>query len=106
MFSKKLLWLVGKLVEFNVNDADSLCSVLLRQISGGDISQKNLWLINNMLDIFEKHRNWLLNNSMLVPLVCYTFLRLIPDHTRQLFDSIREREISLCIDLLRKKVTF
>lgn len=49
-------------------------------------------------------RTWLSGLPLLVPMVLYTFLRLIPDHTRQVFDTLREREVAFCVDLLRTKV--
>jgi integrator complex subunit 3 len=78
--------------------------ILLRQIGGGDISQRNMWLINASLQLLEDHKNWVISTPMITPIACTTFLRLITDHTRQVFDDIREKEINFCIYLLRAKV--
>jgi integrator complex subunit 3 len=71
---------------------------------GGDTGQKNIWLINSLLQLYENFSSWLFANSLLISTTVYTILRLIPDHTRQLFDSVREREVALCVNLLRNKV--
>jgi hypothetical protein len=47
---------VNKLVEANVHEADILVSFLLRHIRGGDITQKNLFLINAMLQMLTEHK--------------------------------------------------
>ena len=78
--------------------------LLMRQILGGDTGQKNIWLINSLLQIYEDSQSWLYANSLLISTSVYTILRLIPDHTRALFDSVREREVAICINLLRNKV--
>ncbi len=77
----------------------------MRQIIGGDVGQKNIWLINALLLIYENYTSWLHTNPLLISVTVYTFLRLIPDHVRPLFESVKEREVALCVSLLRNKVT-
>ena len=52
----QILWLCRELVKNAAPGADSVCHSLLRQIAGGDVSQKNIWLTESMLDIFMEHR--------------------------------------------------
>ena len=52
----QLMWLVNKLVEANVHEADILVSLLLRQIRGGDTSQKNLFLVHSTLQLLNDHK--------------------------------------------------
>jgi integrator complex subunit 3 len=71
------LWLLGEMIGMKVPEVDTLFGMLLRQINGGDISQKNLSLIHSVLSITTLHRKWVESNPILVSLLVYTFLRLI-----------------------------
>ena len=52
----QILWLCRELVKNGAPGADSVCHSLVRQIAGGDVTQKNIWLTESMLDIFMDHR--------------------------------------------------
>ncbi|KAL8567155.1 hypothetical protein ACOMHN_033057 [Nucella lapillus] len=103
---QQVVWLTKELVKHNVKDSDELYLLLLRQVVGGDLSQRNVWLAENMLDIFVENRPWLEKSSSprdFVPSVVYTYLRLIIDHRESAFSVLRQREVELCITLLREK---
>ncbi|XP_069137872.1 integrator complex subunit 3-like [Argopecten irradians] len=101
----QVIWLLRSLVKSSVNGTESVCLSLLRQIAGGDVSQKNIWLTENMLDVFTENRPWLDKFPSLIATVVYTYLRVIEDHNGPLFVTLRQREVELCIGLLREKWT-
>ncbi|PRP89617.1 hypothetical protein PROFUN_00881 [Planoprotostelium fungivorum] len=101
----QLLWIFSYLMNLNLPEMDSLFILLLRNISGGDLSIPNIWLTYNMLILILQHnRTNVLNNSILIPNILYTFLRLIPDHIHSRHEHIRNLEIRLCSDLLTNKI--
>lgn len=99
----RLLWLVGELVGANAKEVDQLCEGLLRQVPGGDTSEPAVWLCDKLLQIFQEHKGWLYSNAKLIPYVAYSFLRLVTDHGAEHLAQLREREVVLCVDLLRNK---
>ncbi|XP_014672236.1 PREDICTED: integrator complex subunit 3-like [Priapulus caudatus] len=98
------LWFFKEMVRNQVQGADTVCSALLRQIAGGDISPKNIWLAESMVDIFMEFRPWLEKYGMLVAMVVYTYLRIIVDHSNSKLAALRQREVELCSCLLREKI--
>ncbi|BFZ01574.1 hypothetical protein BsWGS_04613 [Bradybaena similaris] len=97
----QVLWLCKELVKMNAQGADSVCISILRQIVGGDISQKNIWLTESMLDLFLDHKPFLAKNISLMATVVYTYLRVIVDHGATNMTQLRQKEVELCISLLR-----
>ncbi|KAK7115612.1 hypothetical protein V1264_001450 [Littorina saxatilis] len=102
----QITWLTRELIKHAVKDSDELYLWLLRSIVGGDTSSRNIWLIETLLDTFLDHRPWLEKSQSprdLVASVVYTYLRLIVDHKESAFSMLRQREVELCITLLREK---
>lgn len=54
---------------------DNIVWNILRQASGGDVSLKNLLLVEGILDIFIEHRPWLEKYPFLIGTVVYTYVR-------------------------------
>jgi len=52
----QLLWRLKELMRTNVNGTDNLVWNLMRQIAGGDVSPKNLWLAESLMDLLIDHR--------------------------------------------------
>lgn len=100
---KQLLWLIRELIRNQVSNVDNLVWNVLRQVSGGDTSEKNLKLIDGMLDIFIENRSWLEKNPLMVGTVCYTFVRLIEDHSTMALKHLREKEVKFIISLIRER---
>ncbi|XP_050193486.1 integrator complex subunit 3-like isoform X1 [Myiozetetes cayanensis] len=77
----------------------------MKQIAGGDVTAKNIWLAENVLEILTEQRDWVLKSSLLVAMAVYTYLRLLVDHhgTPQL-QGLRQKEVEFCISLLRERV--
>uniref|UniRef100_A0A182S6B2 SOSS complex subunit A homolog n=1 Tax=Anopheles maculatus TaxID=74869 RepID=A0A182S6B2_9DIPT len=100
---KQLLWLLRELIKNQVLNVDNLAWNILRQASGGDISPKNIALIEGLLDIFTEHRAWLEKDQFLVGTVAYTFVRLIEDHCGPQFVHLRSREVKFVISLIRDR---
>ncbi|TRZ01352.1 hypothetical protein DNTS_033243 [Danionella cerebrum] len=99
----QLVWLVRELVKSGVIGADGVLMTLMKQIAGGDISSKNVWLAENVLDILVDQREWVLKSGMLVAMSVYTYLRLIVDHGVSNLLPLRQREVDFCIGLLRER---
>lgn len=101
----QIVWFCKELVKNGVANAESVCHSLLRQVAGGDITQKNVWLAEAMLDLFTENRVWLDKNPGLVPTVVFTYLRVITDHGNPSLSVLRQRESEFCVSLLREKWT-
>ncbi|CAB1320902.1 unnamed protein product [Coregonus sp. 'balchen'] len=99
----QLVWLVRELVKSGVIGADGVLMTLMKQIAGGDITNKNLWLAENVLDILVDQREWVLKSGMLIAMSVYTYLRLIVDHGTPAQLVLRQKEVDFCIGLLREK---
>lgn len=99
----QLIWLIKEMVKNSLTAVDSLCYHLLRQIAGGDVSTKNIWLTEALLDIFIENRAWVEKFSVLVATIVYTYLRLIVDHIGQKYATLRQREVEFCVSLLRER---
>ncbi|XP_066428560.1 integrator complex subunit 3 [Eleutherodactylus coqui] len=100
----QLVWLVRELVKSSVLGADGVCMTFMKQIAGGDISAKNIWLAESVLDILMDQREWVMKSSILIAMSVYTYLRLIVDHhgTPQLL-TLRQKEVDFCTMLLRDR---
>ncbi|XP_072304491.1 integrator complex subunit 3 [Eucyclogobius newberryi] len=97
------VWLVRELVKTGVNGADGVLMTLLKQIAGGDISSKNLWLAESTLDILLDQKEWVLKSGMLIAMAVYTYLRLIVDHGAPNLLLLRQKEVDFCICMIREK---
>lgn len=100
----KIFWLISELTSLNVQIIDTLYLCLLRQIKGGDTSQRNVLLCEQILKLCETHKSWLDVNPRVIATFVYTYLRVITDHKPMAFHSIQQREIRFVISLLREKV--
>ncbi|XP_035202552.1 integrator complex subunit 3 isoform X1 [Oxyura jamaicensis] len=100
----QLVWLLRELVKSGVLGADGVCMTFMKQIAGGDVTAKNIWLAENVLEILTEQREWVLKSSILIAMAVYTYLRLIVDHhgTSQL-QVLRQKEVDFCISLLRER---
>ncbi|KAH9500797.1 Integrator complex subunit 3 [Bulinus truncatus] len=97
----QMLWLCRELVKMNAQGADSVCIGILRQIVGGDVSQRNIWLAETMLELFLDHKAFLAKNISLLATVVYTYLRIIVDHGTPNLANLRQKEVELCVNLLK-----
>lgn len=99
----QLLWLLRELIRSAVNNVDNLCWNILRHAAGGDVSPKNLFLVDSLLDIFIEHRSWLDKFPVLIASVVYTYLRLMEDHNAPSLADLRKKEVGFLIKILREK---
>lgn len=100
---RQLLWLLRELVKNQVNNADSVMFNCLRQASGGDISIKNLTLVEGLLDIFIEFRLWLDKFPFLISTVIFSYVRLIEDHMPAHLAQLRAKEVKFVIQLIRER---
>ncbi|XP_076035638.1 integrator complex subunit 3 isoform X2 [Oratosquilla oratoria] len=100
---RQLLWLVKELVKSGVNNVEGVVWCLLRQIAGGDVSPKNVWLAESLVDILRENRPWLDKFPVIVASVAYTYLRILEDHHGQQYASLRQKETTFVVGLLRER---
>jgi len=100
----QLLWLLREMIRTSVTSVDNLCLSLLRHAAGGDTSQKNLFLVDALLDIFQENRTWLDKYSFLVASIVYTYLRLIEDHNAPHLVGLRQKEVTFTVSLIRERM--
>ena len=95
--------LMKEMIRNQVTAIDGVCWILMRQIAGGDVSQRNSWLADSLMDIFAENRAWLEKYPFLLASVVYTFLRIIEDHSHPNLAALREKEVSFVVSLIRDK---
>lgn len=101
----QLMWLLREMIKTNVNNVDNLCLSLLRHAAGGDISNRNIVLVENLLDIFHENRSWLDKFPYLTASIVYTYLRLIEDHSALHLSDLRQKEVTFLVSLIRERIT-
>ena len=75
----------------------------MRQIAGGDVSQKNLWLADSLMDAYMENRAWLEKYPFLLASVVYTYLRVIEDHAHNNLVMLRNKEVKFVVSLIRDR---
>ncbi|KAJ3608564.1 hypothetical protein NHX12_023095 [Muraenolepis orangiensis] len=69
----------------------------------GDLSSKNLWLAESVLDVLLDQKEWVVKSAMLVAMSVYTYLRLMVDHGTTPLLVLRQKEVDFCISMLRER---
>lgn len=100
---KQVLWFLNELIKNQVLNVDNIVWNILRQASGGDISNKNISLAEGLLDIFIENRSWLEKDPFLIGTVVYTYTRLLEDHHGPQFFNLQKKEVSFVISLIRDR---
>ena len=100
---KQLTWLVREIVRSGVLGADAVCWNVMRNIAGGNISNRNLWLADQMMNIFQESRAWLYTMPKLVSGVIYTYTRLLEDHSKPTFRELLGKEVGFLTQLIRER---
>uniref|UniRef100_A0A1B6L0J6 SOSS complex subunit A homolog n=1 Tax=Graphocephala atropunctata TaxID=36148 RepID=A0A1B6L0J6_9HEMI len=99
----QLLWLLRELIRTGAVGVDNVCYNLMRHAAGGDVSPRNIALVDYMLDTFVENRTWLEKHPVLLSSMVYNYLRLIEDHAAPQFVALRQKEISFVVTLLRER---
>ncbi|XP_013183853.1 integrator complex subunit 3 homolog [Amyelois transitella] len=99
----QLIWLLKEMIRNVVTGVDSVCWNLMRYASGGDITPKNIILVESLLDIYIENRAWLDKSPVLICMVVYTYLRLIEDHNLPHLANLRQKEVNFVIALIRER---
>lgn len=100
---RQFFWLLREMLKNQVLGVDNIVWNTLRQACGGDISPRNISLIEALLDILIEYRAWLDKYPFLVASVVYTFVRLIEDHNSPMLLHFRNKEIKFIIPLIRER---
>ncbi|KAF6208233.1 hypothetical protein GE061_016685 [Apolygus lucorum] len=99
----QLLWLVREMIKTGVSGVEPLCWNLMRHMAGGDVTPKNIYLIETVLDILIENRAWLEKFPVIIATSVYTFLRLIEDHMATPLANLQKKEITFTVSLLRER---
>jgi integrator complex subunit 3 len=97
----QILWLVKEMIRSGTSGVETIMYNLLRNIAGGDVSQRNIALAESLLDLVIDQKQWLEKSPHTVAIVLHTFLRLIVDH--QSSPALRQKEVNLCVSLIRER---
>eukprot|EP01080_Neovahlkampfia_damariscottae_P005589 gene5589-9405_t len=99
---ERFINIISEIVKLNINEVEGICINLLRYITNGDYTPKNLWLINNILTIFDK--NFLFPKKKLLMHSVYTILSVLPFHYRnQQTANLAQKEVDFCVGILSEK---
>ncbi|XP_069697263.1 integrator complex subunit 3 isoform X2 [Periplaneta americana] len=99
----QVLWLVREMIRNAVNNVDNLCWNLMRHAAGGDVSPRNIMLVETLLDIYQENRPWLDKFPVLIASVVYAYLRLIEDHALPHLAALRHKEVGFVVTLIRER---
>ncbi|XP_030386762.1 integrator complex subunit 3 homolog isoform X2 [Scaptodrosophila lebanonensis] len=100
---RQLIWVLREFVKHQVLSVENVIWNCLRQAGGGDVSHKNLFLVESLLDIFIEYRSWLETNPFLVQSVVYSYVRLIEDHANPALSTLRQKEVKFTVSLIRDR---
>ncbi|GBP11638.1 Integrator complex subunit 3 homolog, partial [Eumeta japonica] len=100
---RQLIWLLRGLVKHQVLNVENIIWNCLRQAGGGDVSPRNLFLVESLLDIFIEYRPWLESQPFLIQTVVYSYVRLIEDHASPGLTPLRHKEVKFVISLIRDR---
>ncbi|CAG9861044.1 unnamed protein product [Phyllotreta striolata] len=98
---QQLIWLLREMIKNAVTNVDTLVWNMMRHAAGGDVSPKNITLIESLLDVFIEYKNWLEKFPLLIASVVYTYLRLIEDHNAPYLSTLRQKEVNFLISIMR-----
>ena len=99
----QLIWLVRELVRSGIPGAEDVCWNTMRNIVGGNVNTRNLWLADQMMNIFTENKSWLYSSPHLISGVIFTFLRLLQDHVRPNLREFGEKEVNFVVQLIRER---
>lgn len=102
LVKQQLIWLLREMIKNNVIGVDNLCWNLLRHAAGGDVSPRNLSLVESLLDVFIEYRSWLEKFPILIASVVYSYLRLIEDHHAPYLSNLRQKEVTFLVSIMRE----
>ena len=86
----QLIWITLEMIDVSAIGFQGLLVALLRQIVGGDFSDKNLWLCSELVRVFLAKWDCLLEEEPLVlTSALYAFLRLLADHCRLCWNNLK-----------------
>lgn len=103
----QIFWITRQLIKANVPAVENTLSNMIRQTAKGDLSQRNLFLAENLIDLFCDTRPWLVaTTSFIGPTVVFNVMRLILDHNPPSLKPLRKKETDFVIGLVRERFDF
>lgn len=105
---RQIYWITRQLIKANVAATDNTCSNLIRQTAKGDLSPRNLFMAENLIELLCDTRSWLINtNTFIGPTVIFNMMRLIMDHYGPAAQkALRKKETDFVIGLIRERFEF
>ncbi|CDW56316.1 integrator complex subunit 3 [Trichuris trichiura] len=100
---EQLLWFFREAIRSGIAYMESITLNMFRWCLVGDLSARNLWLVDTMLNLLLENRPWMDKNINVIPHAVYSFLRLIPDHLGETYEALRQKETHFCISMLRER---
>ncbi|KND03332.1 uncharacterized protein SPPG_02376 [Spizellomyces punctatus DAOM BR117] len=97
----KIVWLVDKIAETNLERVQSLVMLLTRHIKSGDPAAENIALARGLVNILNRYWRRLDTRSDIIPTTVYSFLRLIADHSQEL--DLRQAEVDYVCTMIRNR---
>ena len=105
MARSQIIWISREMIKTSIVGIDTVLLNILRNISGGDVSSKNVQLAEDMVSLLIENRLWLDKNPIMISTSVYTYLRLIMDHANGSLNNLRQKEVDFAISLLRERFT-
>jgi len=99
----QLIWMVKELVRNGIPGAEDVCWNTMRNIVGGNVNTRNLWLADQMINIFTENKSWLYSSPHLLSGVIFTYVRLLQDHVRPNLREFGDKEITFVVQLIRER---
>lgn len=84
--------------------ADVLFFALSRQVLPGDVTPRNLFLLESLLDVLLAHKEFVYSIPFMLATAVYLYLRAMQDHVHQQFEALRSKETLFCVAALRERV--
>lgn len=104
---KQIFWVTSQLLKAGANTAETTCSNLVRQTAKSDLSARNIFMAENLIDLLCDNRSWLVNLTQFMgPTVIYNLMRLIADHVGPAHKALRRKETDFVIGLIREKFDY
>ncbi|XP_076889676.1 uncharacterized protein LOC143540533 [Bidens hawaiensis] len=104
----QLIYICSQLIDVSAVGIDNLLVSLLRQIRGGDFSEPNLWLCLEMVSIFTRKWECLVEERTgIISCALYVFLRVLSDHCRVSSNPqvkiLKQKSIEFCVRVFKEQ---
>jgi len=103
MGRSQMVWMLNELIKTSTTGCENVCLNLMKQIIGGDVTERNIALCEGVINIYLSNRKWLEKHLNLIQIAVYTYLRLLQEHVSANLASLRQKEVTFVVSMLRDK---